>query len=187
MNKTLMSMIAGALIPMASGFAMAAPSVQATQAAPVAQIDVFEPFVGVSTLEAPGIVKAVNQARRSVTVTDPQLHNEATFDIDPNGGNLAQIKRGSKVRLLMAREVILGLAKGSAGQTKISLPGNSESTLALIQSINHSSGVVVLQKADGSATRIKGRDPLKMASLQPGMQLILVPAPKVSVSVELAQ
>ncbi|WJF92028.1 hypothetical protein QS306_14780 [Paraburkholderia bonniea] len=185
MSKKVVGLLAGALISATSGLAVAAPAVQPeiSQVAPVAGIELFEPFVGISTLQAPGVVKSVNMATRAVTLSDPEHGSEVTFNIDPSGGNLAEIKRGKTVNVSMSREAILGHPTGATGQTRITVPGNSESILAVVQSVDHSTGVISLKKADGSVFRIKGREPLKMAGVAAGQQIMVVMAAQVFISI----
>ena len=163
MNKKTLGIVAGALIA-------AAPLVSsAAEALPVA-------FEGNSVLQADGVVKGVDQARHAVTVVDAH-GGEASFTVTDTR-NLAQIHPGNKVHVRMTRSALVSPSHGAlAAQSPQNLS-------AEVVAFDRASGVVELRGPNGDVFHIQGRDPVKVANLQPGMRVDVAYAPQVSVAVE---
>ncbi|WOD16183.1 hypothetical protein [Paraburkholderia kirstenboschensis] len=178
MKAKALGIIAGALIaaaPLAS-FAAGLPA----------------PFEGSSTLQAEGVVTSVDHAKHSVTVRDAQ-GGEASFDITDTR-DLARIAQGGKVHIRMMRTAVISVTRGAEGKGAIAPVAaplgqtNPEQNLsAQVQAIDHASGVMALKGADGSVFHLQGRDPAKLASVTPGMQVLVAFAPQISVAVAPAQ
>ncbi|MFM0308633.1 hypothetical protein P0D71_12655 [Paraburkholderia sp. RL17-383-BIF-A] len=170
MKVKALGVIAGVLIA-------AAPLVSSAAALPA-------PFEGSSTLQADGIVKAVDQANHSVTVLDAQ-GGEASFNVTDTR-SLGQIKQGGKVHIRMMRSAVISVTRSADGQSTAAQFGQSnaiQSVTARVEAIDHASGIMALKGADGSMFHIQGRDPAKTAGLTPGMQVVVAFAPQVSVAV----
>jgi Cu/Ag efflux protein CusF len=170
MKVKALGVIAGVLIA-------AAPLVSFAAALPA-------PFEGSSTLQADGIVKAVDQANHSVTVLDAQ-GGEASFNVTDTR-SLGQIKQGGKVHIRMMRSAVISVTRSADGQGTAAQIGQSnavQSVTARVEAIDHASGIMALKGADGSVFHIQGRDPAKTAGVTPGMQVVVAFAPQVSVAV----
>jgi Cu/Ag efflux protein CusF len=170
MKVKALGVIAGVLIAVAPlvSFAAALPA----------------PFEGSSTLQADGIVKAVDQANHSVTVLDAQ-GGEASFNVTDTR-SLGQIKQGGKVHIRMMRSAVISVTRSADGQSTAAQFGQSnaiQSVTARVEAIDHASGIMALKGADGSVFHIQGRDPAKTAGVTPGMQVVVAFAPQVSVAV----
>lgn len=149
------------------------------------------PFEGTSTLQADGLVKAVDPVKHSVTVLDAQ-GGEASFTItDP--GNLAQIRQGGKVHIRMVRNAVISITRGTDGQgggaqaAQGTQPNTLHRVSAEVQAVDHASGVMVLKDPNGSVFHIQGREPATVAGVTPGMQVSVAFAQQVSVAVAPAQ
>ncbi|WNC92079.1 hypothetical protein RI103_27750 [Paraburkholderia sp. FT54] len=174
MKAKTLGVIAGALIA-------AAPLMSSAAGLPA-------PFEGSSTLQADGVVKSVDQTNHSVTVLDAQ-GGEASFNITDTR-NLAQIKQGGKVHIRMMRNAVISVTHGVDGQAaaaQSAAPNTVQSVAAQVQSVDHASGIMALKGPNGSVFHIQGRDPAKIASVTPGMQVVVAFAPQVSVAVAPAQ
>ncbi|PQV47922.1 hypothetical protein [Paraburkholderia sp. BL21I4N1] len=176
MKAKALGVVAGALIaaaPLAS-FAAGLPA----------------PFEGSSTLQADGLVKSVDQVKHSVTVLDAQ-GGEASFDItDP--ASLAQIRQGGKVHIRMVRNAMVSVTRGAdghgAGAGAQSAQSNTiHNVTAEVQTIDHASGIMALKSPNGAVFHIQGREPAKVASVTPGMQVVVSFAQQVDVAVSPAQ
>ncbi|SDH91290.1 hypothetical protein [Paraburkholderia phenazinium] len=162
MNKKALGVVAGALIAAAPLVSAAADSL------PVA-------FEGNSVLQADGVVKSLDQAHHAVTVVDAH-GGEASFTV-ADASNFAHIQPGSKVHIRMVRSALVSPSRGSvAAQTP-------QNVTAEVVALDHASGVVQLKGADGAVFHIQGRDPAKLANLQPGMHVDVAYTPQVSVAV----
>lgn len=162
MNKKTLSIVAGALIA-------AAPLVSsAAESLPVA-------FEGSSVLQADGVVKGVDPARHAVTVVDAN-GGEASFTITETG-NLAQIHPGAKVHVRMVRSAHVSPSHGALTAQ------SPQNVTAEVVALDRASGVVELRGPTGEVFHIQGRDPVKLANLQPGMHVDVAYAPQVSVAV----
>ncbi len=142
------------------------------------------PFEGSSTLQADGLVKAIDQANHSVTVLDTQ-GGEASFNVTDTR-NLAQIKQGGKVHIRMMRNAVITVTRSADGQVtapQTGQPDTVQTVTARVEAIDHASGIMALKGADGSVFHIQGRDPARTAGVTPGMQVAVAFAPQVSVAV----
>ncbi|ASW00627.1 hypothetical protein [Paraburkholderia aromaticivorans] len=170
MKVKALNVIAGVLIA-------AAPLVSLAAGLPA-------PFEGRSTLQANGVVKAIDQANHSVTVLDAQ-GGEASFNVT-DARNLGQIKQGGKVHIRMMRNAVISVTRSADGQAETAQMGQSDTVqtvTARVEAIDHASGVMALKGEDGSVFHIQGRDPAKTAGVTPGMQVVVAFAPQVSVAV----
>ena len=170
MKAKALGIVAGALIAVAP-FAASAAALPA-------------PFEGSSTLQADGLVKSVDQANHSVTVLDAQ-GGEASFNIS-DAGSLAQIRQGSKVRIRMMRNAVISVTRGADGQVTATQPVHADGVrklTAVVEAVDHASGVMTLKSANGSVFHMQGREPSKLASVQPGMQVMVAFASQVNVAV----
>ena len=170
MKVKALGVIAGALIA-------AAPLVSSAAGLPA-------PFEGSSTLQADGIVKAVDPANHSVTVLDAQ-GGEASFNVT-DARNLGQIQQGGKVHIRMMRNAVISVTRGVDGQAAAaqSVQSNTLQTVtARVEAIDHASGIMALKGQDGSVFHIQSRDAARSAGVTPGMQVAVAFAPQVSVAV----
>ncbi|MFB9121748.1 hypothetical protein E2553_36220 [Paraburkholderia dipogonis] len=170
MKVKALGIVAGALIA-------AAPFVSSAANLPA-------PFEGSSTLQADGVVKSVDQANHSVTVLDAQ-GGEASFTMTDTH-NLAQIKQGGKVHIRMMRNAVISVTQGANGQpaaAQIAQSNTVQSVTALVESVDHASGIMALKGPNGSVFHIQSRDPAKITGLTPGMHVVVAFAPQVSVAV----
>ncbi|MFM0243258.1 hypothetical protein [Paraburkholderia phytofirmans] len=170
MKVKALGIVAGALIA-------AAPLVSSAASLPA-------PFEGSSTLQADGVVKSVDQANHSVTVLDAQ-GGEASFTMTDTR-NLAQIKQGGKVHIRMMRSAVISVTQGANGQAaaaQIAQSNTAQNVNALVESVDHASGIMALKGPNGSVFHIQSRDPAKVTGLTPGMQVVVAFAPQVSVAV----
>jgi Cu/Ag efflux protein CusF len=170
MKDKALGIIAGALIAAAplTSFAAGLPA----------------PFEGSSTLQAEGVVKAVDQAKHSVTVIDAQ-GSEASFTVTDTS-NLGQIKQGGKVHIRMMRNAVISVTRGADGHGAAAQPvqqNTVQNVTAEVQAIDHASGVMALKGHDGAVFHIQGREPAKVAGVTPGMQVSVAYAPQVRVAV----
>ncbi|HEY2000575.1 hypothetical protein [Paraburkholderia sp.] len=166
MNKRTLSIVASVLIaaaPLASSAADVAPA----------------SFEGSSVLQAEGTVKNVDQAKHVVTVLD-QHGGEAAFTVTETG-NLAQIKPGARVHVRMIRNALVSPSQGALGQS------SPLDVIAEVQAVDHAAGVIELKGPNGAVFHVQGRDPAKLAGLQPGTHLKVAYTPQVSVAVAPAQ
>ena len=162
MNKKTLGIVAGALIA-------AAPLVSSAAGAPLVA------FEGNSVLQAEGVVKGVDPVRHAVTVVDSH-GGEASFTVTDTS-NLVQIHPGSKVHVRMTPSALVSPSHGAfAAQSP-------QNVTAEVVALDRTSGVIQLKGADGAVFHIQGRDPAKLASLQPGMHVDVAYAPQVSVAV----
>lgn len=166
MNWKTLGIVAGALIA-------AAPLVSsAAEPLPAA-------FEGNSVLQADGVVKGVDQARHAVTVVDTH-GGEASFTVTDTS-NLGQIHPGSKVHVRMVRSALVSPSHGALAAQ------SPQNFTAEVVTSDRASGVVELRGPNGDVFHIQGRDPVKVANLQPGMHVDVAYAPQVSVAVAPAQ
>lgn len=170
MKAKALGLIAGALIAVAplASFAAGLPA----------------PFEGSSTLQAEGVVKAVDPANRSVTVLDTQ-GGVASFNVTDTH-NLAQLRQGGKVQVRMMRNAVISVTRGVDGQAaaeQSAQPGTVQRVTAQVEAIDHMSGIMALKGPNGSTFHIQSRDPANAAGVMPGMQVVVAFAPQVSVAV----
>lgn len=142
------------------------------------------PFQGSSTLQADGTVKSLDLAKHSVTVLDAQ-GAEASFNIT-DARNLAQIRQGSKVHIRMVRDAMISVTHGAealGAPAQVAQPDTVQRVAARVESVDHASGVMVLKSGNGAVFHIQGREPAMVASVTPGMQVVVAFAPQVNVAV----
>ncbi|MFL9994834.1 hypothetical protein PQR34_29510 [Paraburkholderia sediminicola] len=174
MKDKALGIVAGALIA-------AAPLVSFAASLPA-------PFEGSSTLQADGVVKAVDQTQHSVTLLDAQ-GGEASFTVTDTS-NLAQIKQGGKVHIRMMRSAMISVTRGADGHGAAAQPvpqNTVQHVSAEVQAVDHASGIMALKGPNGEVFHIQGREPAKVAGVTPGMQVSVAYAPQVSVAVAPAQ
>jgi hypothetical protein len=146
------------------------------------------PFEASTTLQADGVVKAVDPANHSVTVLDAQ-GGEASFTITDTR-DLAQIHQGGKVHVRMMRTAVISVTRGADGQGAPvqAAPVNTvQNVNAVVEAIDHASGVVALKGQDGSVFHIQSHDPARVVNVVPGMQVMVAFAPQINVAVAPAQ
>jgi hypothetical protein len=146
------------------------------------------PFEGSRTMQAEGVVKSIDQAKRSLTVLDAH-GGEGAFTVT-DARSLAQIRLGSKVHIRMIRNAVIRVTHAADGQGKLAqaAPRDSAQTLtAEVAAVDRATGVLALKGADGSAFHIQSREPAAVANVAPGMQVSVTFAPEVSVAVAPAQ
>jgi hypothetical protein len=174
MKAKLMGLVAGGL------FAMS-PFVSNAAALPA-------PFEGSTTLQADGLVKAIDVPAHSIIVLDAQ-GSEASFTItDPR--SLAQIREGGKVHIRMMRNAVVSVTSGADGQGSVvrRAPADTVNNVsATVEAIDHVSGVMALKGASGSVFHIQSRDPARLAGVVPGMQVMVAFESQVNVAVAPAQ
>jgi hypothetical protein len=164
MNKKAFGIVVGALFAATPLISAAADSLPA-------------PFEGNSILQAEGVVKSIDQAKHSVTVTDAN-GGEASFVV-ANASNLKQIHKGSAVHVRMVRTALVSPTSGATGAQS---PAGNVS--AEVVTLDHASGLLELKSSNGAVFHIKGSDPAKVGDLKPGMHVEVAYAPKASISVE---
>jgi Cu/Ag efflux protein CusF len=162
MNKKALGLVAGVLIAATPLVSFAADSL------PVA-------FEGSSVLQADGVVKSLDQAHHTVTVIDAH-GGEASFTVT-DASNLAHIQPGSKVHVRMVRSAIVSPSHGPVAAQSM------QNVTAEVVALDRASGVVELKGPNGAVFHIQGRDPVKLANLQPGMHVDVAYAPQVNVAV----
>jgi hypothetical protein len=167
-KKTLGGIVAGSLIAITPVVASAADALPAS-------------FEGRSVLQADGVVQGVDQARHVVTVVDPH-GSVASFNITDTS-NLGQIHSGSKVVIRMTRTAVVSAAHGADATA----PSSPQNVAAVVQGVDHASGVIALQGADGAVFHIQGGDLSKVTGLQTGSHVRVAYASQVSVAVAPAQ
>lgn len=142
------------------------------------------PFEGSRTMQAEGVVKSIDQQKRSLTVLDAH-GGEGVFTVtDPR--SLAQVSQGSKVHIRMIRNAVVRVTHAADGQGKLApaAPRDTAQTVtAEVAAIDRASGVLALKGADGSAFHIQSREPAAVANVAPGMRVSVTFAPDVSVAV----
>lgn len=166
MNRKTLGIVAGALIAAAP---LVSPAAEPSPAA----------FEGNSVLQADGVVKGVDQARHAVTVVDTH-GGEASFTVTDTS-NLGQIHPGSKVHVRMVRRALVSPSHGALAAQ------SPQNFTAEVVASDRASGVVELRGPNGDVFHIQGRDPVKVANLQPGMHVDVAYASQVSVAVAPAQ
>jgi hypothetical protein len=145
-------------------------------------------FEGSSTLQAEGVVEFIDHVKHSVTVRDAH-GGEASFDIT-NTHDLERIQPGGKVHIRMMRNAVISVTRGADGQGSIApvaQPNPEQNVSAEVQAIDHASGVMALKGSNGSVFHIQGRDPAKLASVTPGMQVLVAFAKQINVAVAPAE
>ncbi|WP_144107943.1 hypothetical protein [Paraburkholderia sp. BCC1886] len=161
----------------ASLLIIAAPHVSFAAALPT-------PFEASSTLQAEGVVQSLDQVAHTVTVLDAH-GGRASFNItDPR--DLTQIGQGGKVHLRMTRNAVVSVMRGADGQVATAEPIHSndgQNVNAVVEAVDHASGVLALKGADGAIFHIQSQEPAKAASIAVGMQVLVAFASQVSVAV----
>lgn len=165
MSKKTLGIIAGVLIAVAPLVSSAAG---------------LAPFEGNSVMQAEGTIQSVDQAKHTVTVLD-QHGGEGSFTVTETG-NFAQIKPGAKVHVRMIRSALVSPSNGADASSSTPM-----SLVAVVQAIDHASGVLELKGPTGAVFHIQSRDPGKLADVKPGMQLKVAYAQPIRVAVDPAQ